>query len=125
MSVDQTVSEFNRLAKEDQTRLLLRLGVRLTTLSRAFVSGRKKRGVNEICHKIFGQLGHILSDTKQGYPDAVFVELLSEIASENHLAKEFSEALDFAFDVGETDESPGSNTTSRQGEKQRTKVASE
>jgi hypothetical protein len=125
MSVDQTTPEFARLTKEQQAGVLCRLGVRLTTLSRSFVSDRKKRGINEICHKIFGQLGHITFNSTQRYPDATFVDLLNAIAAENHLAKEFSDALVFALNVDEVGISSSGNTLGESRERRRAKVPSE
>jgi len=122
MSVDQIKTKFARLTKEEQAGFLCRLGVRLTTLSRSFVSDRKKRGINEICHKIFGQLGHIMSNTTRRYPDTTFVDLLNAIAAEHHLAKEFSDALVFALNGDEVDISPSGNALSESRERRRAKV---
>jgi hypothetical protein len=122
MSADQIITKFARLTKEGQADVLCRLGVRMTTLSRTFVADRKKRGINEICHRIFGQLGHIMSNSTQRYADAVFVDLLNAIAAENHLAKEFSDALIFALNVGEINVSPPGKTLRDAGEKRRAKV---
>jgi len=124
MSVDQATPEFARLTKEQQADVLCRLGVRLTALSRSFVSDRKKRGVNEICHRIFGQLGHNMSNTPR-YSDATFVDLLNAIAAENHLAKEFSDALAFASNVVEVAISSSGNTLGESRERRRANVPSE
>lgn len=125
MSIDQIKSEFAKLTKEQQASVLCRLGVRLTTLSRSFVSDRKKRGINEICHGFFGQPGHIASDSTQRYSDAVLIDLVNGIAAESNLAKEFSDALVFAFNVDETGKSISGNTSGEARERRRVKVSSE
>jgi hypothetical protein len=125
MSVDQTTLGFAGLTNGEQARVLCVLGIRLTALSRTFVSAQKKRGVNEICHKIFGQLSHIAANSTQRYPDAVFVELLNAIAEENHLAKEFSDALIFALSIRETNILQVSNKIGQPPERRRAKVPSE
>jgi hypothetical protein len=125
MPADQTMRGFAKLTNDQQARVLCRLGSRLTTLSGAFVSAQKKRGVNEICHRIFGQLGHIISDSTQRYPDSVFVELMNAIARENHLAEEFSDALMFALSTHGTNILHIGSKTSQPREKRPAKVPSE
>jgi hypothetical protein len=125
MSVDQIKTKFARLTKEEQAGFLCRLGVRLTTLSRTFVSDRKTGGISEICHRIFGQLGHIISNSTQRYPDAVFVDLLNAIADEHHLVKEFSDALIFALDGSKANISPSDTASGVSHGRRPAKVSSE
>ena len=56
---------------------------------------RQKMGaINEMYHKIFGQLGHVLANSGSGYPDNIFVVSLSMLAEENDLAEAFSYTWD-------------------------------
>jgi hypothetical protein len=95
--------EFAHLGREKKAQFLCRLGTRLTTVGRELyldeeltISGQKRmRGLNEVHHRIFGQLGHLV-ENDQGYPDDVFVATLRLLAAENGLAAEFSDAWDAA-----------------------------
>jgi hypothetical protein len=60
-----------------------------------------------------------MSNSTQQYGDAVFVDLLNAIAGENHLAKEFSDALVFALNVGKRKISPPRKTLRESGERRR------
>jgi hypothetical protein len=94
--------EFADLSQEEKARFLCRLGTRLTILARqlcveqelTIYAMQQARCLNEMCHKLFGQLGHLIADG-QGYPDDVFVASLRSLAAENGLAAEFSDAWDW------------------------------
>lgn len=104
LSPEQMIAEFSQLSQGAKARFLCRLGTRLTTFSRelyvdrdAIPDGQQRlRGFNEIFHKVFGQLGHIVSRSPQGYPDDVFVASLVALATESRLADQFSNAWAFA-----------------------------
>lgn len=93
--------EFAELSRKEKARFLCRLGTRLTVVARQLcteqeltIDAVQRAGcLNEMCHKLFGQLGHLIADG-QGYPDDVFVASLRSLAAEHGLAAEFSDAWD-------------------------------
>ena len=94
--------EFAELSREKKAQFLCRLGTRLTVVARQLcteqeltIDAVQRAGcLNEMCHKLFGQLGHLIADG-QGYPDDVFIASLRSLAAENRLAREFSDAWDW------------------------------
>ncbi|HUB44065.1 MAG TPA: hypothetical protein VMB73_03690 [Acetobacteraceae bacterium] len=104
LSAEQMAEEFSKLGPTAKARFLCRLGTRLTIFSRELYADRnpvpdaeqKMRGFNEIFHKVFGQLGHIVARSPQGYPDEAFVASLAALAEETLLMDQFISAWTFA-----------------------------
>jgi len=114
MSHAQMASEFSKLADNEKIQFLCRLGTGLTVIYRVLYADKssvpnasqKMRALNEICHKVFGQLGHSVMNAGDGYSNEAFAESLSSLAAENEIVAEFSSAWESAMaSVGKKNDS--------------------
>ncbi len=123
MSPAQMTLEFSKLSHDGKARFLCRLGTRLTAISRELYADRtpvadaahRLRGFNEIYHKVFGQLGHIVAKSHQGYPAEAFVASLSALAAESGLSEGFSNAWALAMPHSGRSMRPGNHDGGRPG----------
>lgn len=96
MSPESMILQFSQLPSLQQARLLCSLGGRLTVTARDVHvpmeagedSRRKAAAYNQIMHKIFGQVGHLLENSEQRFPDEVLIRSISAVADENGLMRE-------------------------------------
>src|SRR5437762_1189184 len=84
MTESETIRAYQSLRNDEQVRLLARLAHSFTLRARStYVAGTSDvadpaqlRGINEVLHRITGQLGHLLESESARYPDDVFAEML-------------------------------------------------
>jgi hypothetical protein len=103
MDEQNLVQCLNRLSPEDHARFLARLAFHLTVAGRdTYAQGatgiarpQAARGVNELQHKVLGQMLHCWNDTER-YPNDVFSKTIFELASAFDCESNLVAALDFA-----------------------------
>ena len=84
MLKDKVKKKYQIFKKDQKIRFLVDVIYFLTISARDFYlddSAIGLKSINEIQHIISGQLGHILSDSKNYYPDGTFIDIIFEKTS--------------------------------------------
>ena len=107
MDVNEALSLYRGKSEQEQMKILARLSHQITIFARdtyeleseGLSSPEKLRCINEIMHRVLGQLNKHLNSDSSRYPDDLFIKMIFDMADtcqfEGDLSLGFTDSVEF------------------------------